>query len=75
MSQHGVDDPGDEAAVHKIQYSDNVQYSTHLQYTRYATKLHLSAREPLTRVEAVAAKVNWKKNLESRKGGTERPMK
>ena len=46
-----------------------------LQYTRYAMKLHLSARAPLTRVEAVAAKVNWKKNLDRREGGTERPIK
>ena len=57
-------------------YSDGViKYRTYLQYTRYATKLHRSAKAPLTRVEAVAANVNWKKNLESRKGGTDRPMK
>ena len=37
-----------------------------LQYTRYAIKLHLSARAPLTNVEAVAANVNWKKNFDWR---------
>ena len=46
-----------------------------VQYTRYAMKLHRSAKAPLTRVEAVAANVNWKKNFESRKGGTEMPKK
>ena len=41
-------------------------FTLRTQYTRYAMKLHRSARAPLTSVEAVAANVNWKKNLERR---------
>ena len=36
-------------------------------------KLQRSARAPLTSVEAVAAKVNWKKNLDRRHAGTWAP--
>ena len=36
-------------------------------------KLQRSARAPLTSVEAVAAKVNWKKNLDRRHAGTWTP--
>ncbi len=34
-------------------------------YTRYATKLHLSASAPDTRVAAVAANTNWKNHFDS----------
>ena len=36
-------------------------------------KLQRSASAPLTSVEAVAAKVNWKKNLDRRHAGTWAP--
>ena len=34
-------------------------------YTKYAMKLHLSAKEPETRVAAVAAKTNWKNHFDN----------